>query len=123
MWTPARSAFGFELPPPAHRPERWVGVVRGPVASPERAIEVFRGVLADKLSLARQRGQLSHQLLVKIPAPGDSSGPEVLGVDLWFDAAGMKAHYDSLSGYEKAFAAKPQTSVWQEGTGGVWSEW
>ena len=123
IWMPARGAFGFHLPAPTSRGERYVGIVRGAVASPDQAIDVFRGVLADKLSEARQRGQLSHELFVKIPMPEDAGGPEVLGVDLWCDAEGMKQHYGGLKGFDKAFSAAPQTSVWQPASGGIWSEW
>lgn len=56
VWMPARGAFGFDLPAPAAKGDRFVGVVRGPVASPEAAIDVFRGVLSGKLSDARRRG-------------------------------------------------------------------
>jgi hypothetical protein len=123
-WMPARDAFGFELPPPMAKAGRFLGIVRGPVPSPEHAIGVFRASLAPKLSDARRRGQLSHHLFVKIPLPGASAAPELLGIDHWCDAAGMKEHYESLGGgYEKAFTGKPQTSVWQQATGGVWSEW
>jgi hypothetical protein len=123
VWMPARGAFGFDLPAPASRNERYVGLVRGSVASPEQAIGVFREVLGAKLTEARKRGQLSHQLFVKIPMPGAPPGVEVLGVDLWHDAAGMQQHYGELKGYEKAFTAAPTTSVWQQASGGVWSEW
>jgi hypothetical protein len=123
VWMPARGAFGFELPAPASRAERYVGVVRGPVASPEKAIDVFGGVLSGKLADGRRRGQISHRLFVRIPMPGDPAGVELLGVDHWYDAAGMREHYASLSGYEKAFSAAPQTSVWQQAAGGSWSEW
>jgi hypothetical protein len=84
---------------------------------------VFRSVLGPKLSEARHRGQLSHQLFVKIPIPGAPAAPELLGVDLWCDAGGMKEHFGDIAGYEKAFAGAPQTSVWQTPVGGVWSEW
>jgi len=123
VWMPARGALGFDLPAPASRGERYVGVVRGPVASPETAIETFRAVLSGKLSDARKRGQLSHQLFVKIPMPGASAEPEVLGVDLWCDAEGMKQHYGELTGYQKAFSAAPQASVWTQASAGIWSEW
>jgi hypothetical protein len=123
VWMPARGAFGFDLPAPAHRTERYVGMVRGSVASPDQAIGVFRDVLGGKLSDARRRGQLSHQLFVKVPMPGAAPGHEVLGVDLWSDAEGMQQHYAELTGYERAFSAAPQTSVWQQAPGGTWSEW
>jgi hypothetical protein len=112
VWMPARGAFGFDLPAPAARAERYVGLVRGPVESPEHAVDVFRGVHAGKLSDARRRGQLSHQLFVKLPTPGESSDPEILGVDIWCDAEGMKQHYAELKGVEKAFRGAPQLSVW-----------
>jgi hypothetical protein len=123
VWMPARGAFGFDLPAPASRADRSVGLVRGPVGRPEQAIAVFKEVLGDKLADARRRGQLSHQLFVKVPMPGASADMELLGVDLWCDPAGMKEHYASLDGYEKAFSGKPQTSVWQAARGGAWSEW
>jgi hypothetical protein len=84
---------------------------------------VFRQVLAGKLSDARRRGQLSHRLFVKIAMPGEPAGHEVLGVDLWCDAEGMKQHYAELSGFERAFSGAPRTSVWTQAPGGVWSEW
>jgi hypothetical protein len=123
VWMPARGAFGFDLPPPASRGERYLGMVRGPVDSPEKAIDVFRKVLEPKLSDARRRGQISHQLFVKAPTPGAPGAMEILGVDLWCDAAGMREHYADIGGYEKAFAGPRDASVWQQAAGGVWSEW
>jgi hypothetical protein len=123
IWMPARGAFGFDLAAPMAKGERFLGVVRGVVPSPEHAIEVLRNVLAPKLSDSRRRGQLSHQLFVKIPMPGEPATPELLGVDLWCDAGGMKEHYGDIAGYEKAFVGAPQASVWQQPGGGVWSEW
>ncbi len=53
-----------------------------------------------------------------------ATGPtEMLGVDVWSDAAGMGEYYASLSGFEAAYSDEPQTSVWQQGTGGSWTEW
>jgi hypothetical protein len=123
VWMPARGAFGFDLPAPAARGERYLGIVRGPVSTPEHAIDVFRKVLEGKLSDARRRGQLSHQLFVKLPMPGAPAQPEILGVDLWCDPAGMREHYGDISGFEKAFTSAPLSSVWQQAVGGVWSEW
>jgi hypothetical protein len=123
VWMPARGAFGFDLPAPASRADRFVGLVRGPIGKPEAAIGVFKEVLEGKLADARRRGQLSHQLFVRVPMPGAPPAVEMLGVDLWCDQAGMKEHYASLDGYEKAFSVKPQTSVWQAACGGTWSEW
>jgi hypothetical protein len=123
VWMPARGAFGFDLPAPTSRGDRYVGIVRGPVSGPDQAIETFRSVLSPRLSEARARGQLSHQLFVKIPMPGAPATAEVLGVDLWCHADGMRQHYGELKGFEKAFTAAPEASVWTQASGGVWSEW
>lgn len=123
VWMPARGAFGFDLPAPAARGERYLGVVRGPIDSPENAIGVFRKVLEPKLSDARRRGQLSHQLFVKVPMPGAPAQLELLGVDLWCDPSGMREHYADIAGYEKAFTGPRDASVWQQAAGGTWSEW
>jgi hypothetical protein len=123
VWMPARGAFGFELPAPASKPDRYLGVVRGAIENPEHAVSVFRSILEPKLSDARRRGQLSHQLFVKMPMPGAPPTLELLGVDLWCDPKGMQEHYGEIAGYEKAFSASPDASVWQQASGGVWSEW
>jgi hypothetical protein len=123
VWMTARGAFGFHLPPPATKNDRYLGIVRGAVKSPEKAIEAFRSMLAHKLPDARRRGQLSHDLFVSVPMPGAPSAPEIIGIDLWYDAKGMGEHYGELSGLYDAFSGKPQTSVWEAAKGGVWSEW
>jgi hypothetical protein len=123
VWMPARGAFGFDLPAPRGKDERYLGVVRGLVTSPDAAIEAFRAALAPKVGDARRRGQLSHAIFFRIPMPHESTAPEVFGLDVWCDAAGMQEHYRELSGLDRAFAAKPQTSVWEQARGGEWSEW
>ena len=123
VWMAARGAFGFHLPAPMSKPERYLGVVRGLVKSPEKAIEVFRAALEPKLSDARRRGQITHELFLRIPMPGGPSEPEIIGIDQWCDAAGMAEHYREVQAVYDAFVGKPQTSVWQQAIGGVWSEW
>ncbi len=123
VWMPARGAFGFDLPAPRGKDDRYLGVVRGVVPSPEATIGAFRAALAPKLADARRRGQLSHAIYFRVPMPGAPSKPEVLGLDVWCDAAGMQEHYRELSGLAPAFAGRPQTSVWEPARGGSWSEW
>ncbi|MBT8201812.1 MAG: hypothetical protein HKO63_09140 [Acidimicrobiia bacterium] len=123
VWMPAEGAFGFELSPPMHLTGRYLGVARGTVDDPQNAINVFRKVLEPTISDARQHGQISHQLYVRLPMPDQPAPAEVLGLDLWADAAGMGAYYESLSGFEAAFSAAPETSVWESATGGTWTEW
>ena len=118
VWMPAKGAFSFNLPAAQGRNDRWVGIVRGLVKSPEVCIETFRKVHESKLPDARRRGQLSHEIHFRI----DGKEPEMIGVDVWCDAEGMMEHYKELSGYEAAYAAKPASSVWQQAPGGF-SEW
>jgi quinol monooxygenase YgiN len=121
LWRPFVGSFGFELDAPTDMTSRYLGIVRGPIGDPSVTIDTFSKVMNDNLAAARQRGQLSHQLYSKLTQPGEQA--EVLGVDLWCDAAGMQAHYSELTGYEQAFTAQPATSVWEAATGGSWTEW
>ena len=118
VWMPAKGAFSFNLPAAQGRNDRWLGIVRGLVKSPEICIDTYKKVLAPKLADARRRGQLSHEIYFRI----DGKEPEMLGVDVWCDAEGMQEHYRSLSGFEAAYAGKPAMSVWQQAPGGF-SEW
>jgi hypothetical protein len=124
VWMPARGAFGFNLPAPARRSERLVGMIRGKIASPEKAIDAFRAATAKHVRDARRRGQISHQLYIKMNPPGDSSPVELLGVDLWFDADGMREHYSSMDmgALAPVFSAAPDATIWQEAPG-EWNEW
>ena len=123
VWRPVRDAFGFDLPAPRSKGERWLGIVRGPVVSADQAAQTFRAVLAPKLGDARRRGQLSHALFARLPFPGEPSAPEIFGLDVWCDAQGMQEHYRELTGFDRAFTGAPAASVWQEAAGGTWSEW
>jgi len=123
VWMPARGAFSFNLPAPAAKRDRWLGVVRGPVASPEQAIQAFRQALSPRLSDARRRGQLSHEIYFRVPMPGAPITPELIGIDVWCDAEGMQEHYRDLTGLHGAFAGAPEMSVWEEPQAGGWSEW
>jgi hypothetical protein len=123
MWMPARGAFGFDLPIPKARSDRYLGIVRGQVKSPEAAVEAFRGALEGKIVDARKRGQASHAIYFKMPMPGEPATPELFGIDVWFDAQGMMEHYKDMKGLDNAFAGAPAMSVWEQAKGGVWSEW
>jgi quinol monooxygenase YgiN len=123
VWMPARGAYSYALPAPRDKHDRFVGLVRGPIASPEQALEIFRGGDRNAIADARKRGLLSHELFIKLGPPG--APHELLGLDIWYDRAGMDAHYDDathMAGLAKAFAGKPSASTWQQAQGG-WSEW
>jgi len=123
VWMPARGAYGYSLPAARDRDDRFVGIVRGPIGSPDKAIEIFRGVDSRAVSAARKRGILSHELFIKLGAPGEPL--ELLGIDAWCDEAGMMAHYGDpthMQALAGAFSGKPSASIWQQAPG-AWSEW
>jgi hypothetical protein len=122
VWMPARGAASFHLPAAMNKSERYVGIVRGAVRSPDEAIATFAKLVTGGLRDARRRGQLSHELFFRLAPPSESAAVELLGVDVWSDFAGMMEHYGQLSGMSGPFAGPPRTSVWAQPSGS-WSEW
>ncbi len=125
VWMRAEGSFSYSLPAPMGKSERLVGMVRGPVASPERAIEIFRGVDQKAQPDARKRGLLSHEIFIKLRPPGDESPLELLGLDHWCDSNGMLEHYADqthMAALASAFSGPPQPSAWEQAPGD-WSEW
>jgi hypothetical protein len=121
VWMPAAGAFTFHLPAPIGRNERYVGVLRARVRTPGDAIAAFRNVNQNGLADARRLGQISCELFFRLG--DDGHGPELLGVDTWFDAAGMGEYYGKhMGGLMDAFAAPPSTSIWTQ-PAGQWVEW
>jgi len=123
IWMPAEGAFGFELPAPMSLSGRYLGIARGSIDDPQHTIDVLRKTHEAGIADARRLGQLSHQLFIRVPMPGESAQLEAIGLDLWADAAGMGEHYSNLTGFEAAFSGDVQTSVWEQGPGGNWTEW
>jgi len=123
IWMPAEGAFGFELTAPMSLKGRYLGIARGAIDDPQQTIDVLRKVHEPGLSDVRRLGQLSHQLYIRVPMPGESAQLEAIGVDMWADAAGMGEHYAALTGFEAAFSGDVHTSVWEQGPGGTWTEW
>jgi hypothetical protein len=100
-------------------------MVRAPIASPERAIEIFADVDTRAQRDARRRGIISHELFIKLNPPGDHSALELLGLDVWSDFEGLSEHYadqQHMSALRAAFAGAPAASVWEQAAGD-WSEW
>jgi len=113
------------LPAAAGKNERYVGMIRGPIKSPEAALKIFRAADTRAQRAARARGLLSHELFIKLNGPGDTSPAELLGLDVWCDPKGMGEHYSDpaeMKALEGAFAGQPDPTVWQQAPG-QWSEW
>lgn len=112
------------LPTPAAKTERYVGLIRGTVTSRDAAREVFDEIDRTTINAARMKGQISHQVFWRLPAPGEAAPLELLGVDTWLDADGMKAFYSegSVKPVYSLFSAPPSASMWKQ-PAGSWVEW
>lgn len=125
IWMPAAGSFSYHLPAPRSKRGRWVGMLRGPIASPESAIGIFRDVDIAAQRDARRRGLLSHELFIKLNPPGAPADLELLGLDVWCDAEGMREHYGDpthMAPLKSAFSGAPTPTAW-EAAPGDWSEW
>jgi hypothetical protein len=125
VWMPAKGSFSYALPAAAGKNDRFVGMVRGPIASPDAAIEIFRNADQKAQRTARARGLLSHEIFIKMSPPGDTSPLELLGVDVWCDGKGMGEHYsdpNEMKALSGAFTGAPDATTWQQAPG-QWSEW
>ncbi len=123
VWMPARGSYSFTLPAPRDKHERYVGMLRGPIGSPEQAIEIFREVDRARVADVRKLGLISHELFIKLGPPG--APLELLGLDIWSDRAGMEAHYSDrthMAALGKVFTGPGSASIWQQAAG-AWSEW
>lgn len=125
VWMPAVGAFSYKLPAPSAKRERYVGMIRGPIKSPEASLKIFRAADQAAQRRARARGLLSHELFIKLNGPGDNSPLELLGVDTWCDAKGMAEHYGDpkeMAALDGAFSGQPEPTTWVQASG-QWSEW
>src|SRR5262249_36407874 len=122
VWMPACEGFAFSVPAVYGQSPQYVGIIRGRVHSPEKAVETFAKCVSGGLQKARRRGQLSHALYVRLGAPNEPA--EILGFDTWASLDGLKEHYSDpaeMSGFGGVFAGPPAPSVWEHASG--FSEW
>ncbi|HEY4358435.1 MAG TPA: hypothetical protein VGN16_21995 [Acidobacteriaceae bacterium] len=125
VWTPAPGASSYHLPAPKAHGDRFLGMIRGTVKSADHALGIFAEVDGKAQRDARRRGLISHELFLKLNAPGESSPPELLGLDVWSSSAGMAEHYGDathMAGLRDVFTAQPQSNIWKQ-PDGDWSEW
>ena len=90
VWAPSSGLPHFSLPAPTGRDERWVGIARGPVASVEAAGKQLTETMRKQVNTARANGLMSRDWYQRLARPGDGTPPEIIGVDIWFDADGMR---------------------------------
>lgn len=122
VWMEARGGFSFHVPATQAKPARYVGLFRAPVTSAEAAVASFGKMVSNAIRVARRRGQLSHELFVKLGPPDEQ--PEIIGVDMWSSLEGLVEHYGDknvMTGLDAILKGAPQASVWEQGVG--FNEW
>lgn len=125
VWAPAPSFGSFHLAMPSGSAATGLGIIRAKVTSFGDAADAFRAYADATINVSRRHGIVSHNLYVKVDAPGAPAEPEVIGVDVWLDADAMAAYYEMSLGFEHlgpAFAGAPDSTVWHAAPGG-WTEW
>lgn len=122
VWAPSPGLPRVSLPAPTGRNERYVGLVRGPIASRDGAEKLLMETTRKAVNGNRAKGLMAREWYFRADKP---DALEAIGVDVWFDAEGMAAIYndpDEMKPLANLFTGKPITSVWQK-PAGQWVEW
>jgi hypothetical protein len=125
LWAQTSGFGDFHLATPSGAAAIGVGLLRVAVSSIESAAPAFNAYAAATINTARRYGQIAHTTWSRLPNPGETISPELIGVDLWSDLEQMNAYYQLGLGFEHlgpVFAGEPQSSVWRAAEGG-WTEW
>ena len=125
IWERTPGLPHFSLPAPTGKNDRYVGLARGPIASREKAEKILTEALRKRANISRAKGLMSREWFFRLGRPGEKAPLEAVGVDVWFDAAGMQEVYADpaeMDVLEGLFTGMPETSVWQKPKGN-WVEW
>ena len=125
VWMPAEGFAGYHFPAPADQTGRYIGIVRGPVASREQAREIHNALVGPTMSMARAAGSMSHEAYFRLAPPGSPEALEFFAVDVWHNGQGMAQFYQNpqfLAGFQKLFAGMPSATAWMQ-PAGQWTEW
>lgn len=125
LWANTPGLPRVSLPAPEGRNERFVGLVRGTVASRDGAEKILMEATRKALNTNRAKGLMAREWYFRLTGPGEAPSLEAIGYDLWFDAEGMQAVYADpaeMAPLANLFTARPDTSVWKK-PAGQWVEW
>jgi hypothetical protein len=125
VWQTTPGLPRFNLPAPTGKSESYVGLARGLVASRDGAEKILTDAFRKRINIARAKGLMSREWYFRLSPPGEKPSLEAIGVDVWFDADGMKEVYADpaeMEALQGLFAGRPATSVWRK-PAGMWVEW
>jgi hypothetical protein len=125
VWAPAEGFFSYHIPAPTGHDDRYLGVIRGTVASREKARTTMNAITSQGLHKARKLGYLSHEAYFRLTPPGSPESLELLAVDVWSNLDGMNEYYsdaDFNHAFDGFFTSEPSTLVLKH-PAGEWVEW
>ena len=125
VWAATPGMPSVHFPPPMGRHQIWAGLFRGLAKSREKAPPLLTEYTRLGINKARARGLLCREFYFRASAPGEAPSAEFLGLDLWFDADGMKEHYSDPENAQimaDVLSGRPETSAWCKPQG-EWIEW
>jgi hypothetical protein len=125
VWQATPGLPRFNLPAPAGKNERYVGLARGTVGSRDGAEKILTEALRKGANTSRAKGLLSREWFFRLSPPNEKPSLEAIGVDVWFDADGMQEVYADpaeMGRLAGLFTGAPALSVWQK-PAGAWVEW
>jgi len=125
VWAPAEGFFSYHIPAPTGHNDRYLGVLRGTVASREQARTTMNAITSQGLHKARKLGYLSHEAYFRLTPPGSPESLELLAVDVWSNLDGMNEYYsdaDFNHAFDGFFTSEPSTLVLKH-PAGEWVEW
>jgi hypothetical protein len=125
IWQSSPGLPRCNLPAPAGRSERFVGLARGAVKSREAAEGILAEALRAGVNQSRAKGLMSREWYFRLAGAGERPSLEAIGVDVWFDADGMREVYANpaeMKHFDGLFTGRPELSVWQKPKG-HWVEW
>ena len=125
VWRPESGFNSYHISEPIGRADRIVGILRGPVASMEKAQSIMNGVWSSRVNQARKLGLVSHETFVRLAAPGTPEASEIIAIDMWSHADGFNTLYEDASfmqGFDGVFTGEASTWILQR-PAGSWIEW
>jgi hypothetical protein len=125
LWAPAEGFFSYHIPTPTGHNDRYIGVIRGTVASREQSSTTMNTIVSQGLHKARKLGNLSHETYFQLTPPGAPESLELLGVDVWSNFEGMNEYYSDPEfnhAFDGFFTLEPTTLLLQH-PAGEWIEW
>ena len=125
IWRAADGFHAYHISAPLGQHDRTVAMLRATVNSLDQAREAMNGTWQNRVLAAHRNGLQSHEIYVRLAAPGTPEALEILGVDTWSTPDGLSTVYDDPT-FKQAlysmFAGPPKTWMLRR-PAGEWIEW